>query len=70
MMVAMVSCILFIAIELLQGSHKGARLAFGAYTTATSTIAALEPVFRHLGTCVVPQSIYMARTSTVQLRFF
>lgn len=59
-MVALISCILFIAIELLQGSRKGAQalykkgaqLIFGVSSTATSTIAALEPIFRRLGTWV------------------
>ncbi|KAI2731947.1 transcriptional regulator family: Fungal Specific TF [Penicillium roqueforti] len=58
--VSLVSCILFIAIELLQGSRKaaqilykhGAQLVFSASSTATSTIATLEPIFRRLGTWV------------------
>ncbi|CAI7588091.1 unnamed protein product [Penicillium glandicola] len=60
LMVCLISCILFIAIELLQGSRKGAQilykqgaqLIFGASSTATSTIAAVEPIFRRLGTWV------------------
>ncbi|QQK47906.1 Multicopper oxidase, copper-binding site [Penicillium digitatum] len=60
LMVSLISCILFIAIELLQGSRKGAQvlykhgaqLIFGAASTAPSTIAALEPIFRRLGTWV------------------
>lgn len=60
LVVALISCILFIAIELLQGSRKGAQvlykqgaqLIFGASSTSTSTIAALEPIFRRLGTWV------------------
>ncbi|KAJ5395545.1 Protein of unknown function DUF3468 [Penicillium crustosum] len=60
LVVALISCILFIAIELLQGSRKGAQvlykkgaqLIFGASSTATSAIAALEPIFRRLGTWV------------------
>ncbi|KAJ5592867.1 hypothetical protein N7537_009771 [Penicillium hordei] len=60
LVVALISCILFIAIELLQGSRRGAQvlykqgaqLIFGASSTSTSTIAALEPIFRRLGTWV------------------
>ncbi|KAJ5143219.1 uncharacterized protein N7515_002006 [Penicillium bovifimosum] len=60
LMVALTSCILFIAIELLQGNVKaalilykqGAQLIVGAAPTAASTIATLEPIFRRLGTWV------------------
>ncbi|KAJ5804952.1 hypothetical protein N7474_010839 [Penicillium riverlandense] len=60
LMVSLISCILFIAIEILQGNSKaaqilykqGAQLMIGATSTATSTIAILEPIFRRLGTWI------------------
>ena len=58
LMVSLTGCILFIAIELLQGNGKaahilykqGAQLIVGATPTEASTIAILEPIFRRLGT--------------------
>lgn len=60
LMVSLISCILFIAIEMLQGNSKaaqilckqGAQLMVGATSTATSTITILEPIFRRLGTWI------------------
>ncbi|CRG88698.1 hypothetical protein PISL3812_05732 [Talaromyces islandicus] len=59
-MVALVSCILFIAIELLQGNRKAAKILYKegaqlmASTTSTATMAdTLEPMFRRLGTSVL-----------------
>ncbi|KAJ5126738.1 transcriptional regulator family: Fungal Specific TF [Penicillium atrosanguineum] len=58
--VSLISCVLFIAIELLQGNRKaaqalykqGAQMMVSALSTPTPTIAALEPIFRRIGTWV------------------
>lgn len=58
--VSLISCVLFIAIELLQGNRKaaqilynqGARMMVSALSAPTPTIAALEPIFRRIGTWV------------------
>jgi hypothetical protein len=60
LMVPLTGCILFIAIELLQGNReaayilykKGAQVIAHATPTAASTIATLDPIFRRLGTWV------------------
>lgn len=59
--VALISCVLFIAIELLQGNRKaaqalykqGAQMMVSALSAPTPTIAALEPIFRRIGTWVL-----------------
>ncbi|KAJ5612196.1 hypothetical protein N7510_005390 [Penicillium lagena] len=57
LMVSLISCILFTAIEILQGNSKAAQILYkqdaqlmvSATSTATSTITTLEPIFRRLG---------------------
>jgi hypothetical protein len=59
--VSLISCVLFIAIELLQGNRKaaqalykqGAQMMVSALTAPTPTITALEAIFRRIGTWVL-----------------
>ncbi|KAJ6120969.1 transcriptional regulator family: Fungal Specific TF [Penicillium sp. IBT 18751x] len=59
--VSLISCVLFIAIELLQGNRmaaqalyrQGARMMVSALSAPTTTSAALEPIFRRIGTWVL-----------------